>query len=140
FPVLGNPANLARAVSLTFEEFHYAFANAIPENEARTLYDRYAIPAPGRPLFQAATATFNPHAETAVDVKNHTRGPLLLISGESDHTVPPVLVEAAHGLYRHSRAVTELKSFPNRGHSLVIDHGWREIADYILVWLNRQDL
>jgi len=136
FPVLGNPFNFNRAVSLTEPQFRFGFTNAIPEQEAQELYAKYAMPAPGRPLFQAATAMFNPNSATKVNATNGTRGPLLLITGLADNTVPPVLVKSTLRAYRKSTAVTEIKEFPGRGHSLTIDSGWRELADYILGWLN----
>jgi pimeloyl-ACP methyl ester carboxylesterase len=135
FPVLGNPLNFKRAVSLTEHQFRFGFTNAVPEKEAKELYAKYAMPAPGRPLFQAATATFNPSSATKVNVANASRGPLLLVSGEKDNTVPPVLVKSALKAYRKSPAVTELKEFSGRGHSLTIDSGWRELAEYSLSWL-----
>jgi pimeloyl-ACP methyl ester carboxylesterase len=140
FPVLGNPANRNRAVSLTEKQFRYGFTNAVTEQEARELYAKYAMPAPGRPLFQAATATFNPNAATKINVANASRGPLLLISGEKDNTVPPVLVKSALKQYQKSGAVTEFKEFAGRGHSLTIDSGWQEIADYVLGWLQSKQL
>ncbi len=140
FPVLGNPLNFKRAVSLTEHQFRFGFTNAIPEQEAKELYAKYAMPAPGRPLFQAATATFNPNSATKVNVTNATRGPLLLVSGEKDNTVPPVLVKSALKAYRNSPAVTEFKEFAGRGHSLTIDSGWRELAEYSLAWLKAKGL
>ncbi len=140
FPALGNPFNYGRAVSLTASQFRYAFTNAVSEAEARELYGKYAMPAPARPLFQAATATFNPGAATKVNTANATRGPLLLISGAADHTVPPVLVRSTLQRYRKSPAVTEIKSFDGRGHSLTIDSGWKELADYSLSWLRGKGL
>jgi pimeloyl-ACP methyl ester carboxylesterase len=140
FPVLGNPLNRRRAVSLTEQQFRYGFTNALREQEARELYAKYAMPAPGRPLFQAATATFNPKSATKVDVTNSTRGPLLLISGAEDHTVPPALVRSALKVYGRSTAVTEIKEFAGRGHSLTIDSGWREVAEYCLAWLQGKRL
>ena len=139
FPVLGNPLNLKKAVSLTFPQFRYGFANAIPEAEARDLYDRWTIPAPARPLFQVATATFNPSSETKVNTQNKIRGPLLITGGGNDHIAPAVLGKASASKY-NSSVITEFKLFENRGHSLVMDHGWREVADYSLQWLNRQGL
>ena len=135
FPAISNPFNVSRAVSLTEAQFRYAFANAVPEKEARELYEAYAMPGPARPLFQAAFATLNPGAETAVNVTNSTRGPLLLIAGTDDHTVPPVLVRSALRNYRKSNAVTDFREFPGRGHSLTLDSGWREIAEFCLTWL-----
>jgi pimeloyl-ACP methyl ester carboxylesterase len=140
FPVLGNPFNFKRAVSLTEHQFRFGFTNAVPEQEAHDLYAKYAMPAPGRPLFQAATATFNPKSATRVNVGNATRGPLLLVSGEKDNTVPPVLVKSTLKAYRKSPAITELKEFSGRGHSLTIDSGWRELADYSLAWLEAKGL
>jgi len=128
-PVLGNPLNRHRAVPLTYEQFRYAFANAVPEEEAQQLYDTFAVPAPGAPLFQAATANFNPWTEAKVNSKNPDRGPLLIISGEKDHTVPPAIATAAYKKQKRNAGVTELIEMPNRGHALVIDHGWHEVAE-----------
>jgi pimeloyl-ACP methyl ester carboxylesterase len=140
FPVLRNPLNVTRSVSLTPTQFRFAFTNAVPEQEAKELYEKYAMPAPGRPLFQAATANLNPSAATRVNVRNSTRGPLLLVSGAADHTVPPAIVKGTLAAYRNSSAITELKTFANRGHSLTIDSGWREIAEYCATWLASKGL
>ena len=136
FPVLGNPANRNRTVALTAAQFRYGFGNAVSEKESAELHERWTIPSPGRPLFEAAVANFSPHSPAKVDTANATRGPLLLISGKQDHTVPDVVTRAAYKLYRTSPAVTELLQF-DRGHSLTIDSGWREIADAALTWLGK---
>jgi non-heme chloroperoxidase len=135
FPVLGNPFNLKKAVSLTFDQFKYGFANALPEDEARELYDKWTIPAPARPLFQAATATFA-GSETKVDTGNTTRGPLLITGGGDDHIAPPILGQASLKKYNPS-VVSEFKLFDGRGHSLILDHGWKDVAEYALAWLNK---
>lgn len=140
FPVLGKPFNFRRAVSLTEPQFRFSFANAVSELESRELHARYAMPAPARPLFQAATASVNPNAATKVNVANAHRGPLLLISGSADNTVPTVLVRSALRAYGKSSAVTEFKEFAGRGHSLTIDSGWRELAEYCLDWLQARQL
>ncbi len=137
FPVLGNPANRGRAVSLTYEQFRYAFANAVDEVEAKSLYDTYAVPAPGAPLFQAAMANFNPWTEATVDTKNSQRGPLLIVSGERDHTVPPAVAGAAFKKQKLNPGHTEFLEMKDRGHALTIDHGWREVADATLSFLQR---
>ena len=139
-PVFKNPANKHKAVTLTAEQFRYAFGNAIGAEESDALYERWVIPAPGLPLFEAASANFNPHASTKVDTRNSSRGPLLLISGGKDHTVPETIVRATLAQYRHSEAVTDIIDFPDRGHSLTIDGGWREVAATALDWLRRQSL
>ena len=136
-PVLGNPANRHRAVPLTFEQFRYAFANAVSEEEARRLHDTYAVPAPGAPLFQAATANFNPWTEAKVDIDNPDRGPLLVISGEKDHTVPHAISAAAYKRQLHNPGLTEFTEIPDRGHSLTIDHGWRDVAETALAFVQR---
>ncbi|KPM53425.1 alpha/beta hydrolase [Frankia sp. CcI49] len=137
-PVLGNPANVHRAVPLTYDQFRYAFANAVSEDEAQQLYDTFAVPAPGKPLFQAAVANFNPWSEVKVDTENPERGPLLLISGEKDHTVPWAITNAAFKKQEHNKdAVTEITEIPNRGHSLTIDAGWREVCDTALGFVRR---
>jgi pimeloyl-ACP methyl ester carboxylesterase len=139
-PALGNPANLHRSVSLTEKEFRFGFGNAVSEEESAELYDRWTIPSPARPLFQAAAANFVLHAQAAVDTGNEDRGPLLLISGTADHTVPDVVTRSTFKQYRDSTAVTELQQFEGRGHSLTIDSGWREVAEAVLQWLKANDL
>src|SRR2546423_5526460 len=136
-PVLGNPANRNRAIPLTFEQFRYAFANAVSEEEAKELYETFAVPTSGVPLFQAAAANLNPWTEAKVDTKNPDRGPLLIISGEKDHTVPPAISDASYHQQQHNENVTEIAEIPGRGHALVIDHGWREVADTALAFVKR---
>ena len=138
FPVLGNPFNLTKAVSLTFEQFRYGFANAVPELEARELYDCWTIPAPGRPLFQAAVATFA-GTETKVNTENTSRGPLLITGGSMDNIAPPILGQASLKKYNSSVA-TEFKLFEGKGHSLIVDHGWRDVAEFVLGWLKANGL
>jgi pimeloyl-ACP methyl ester carboxylesterase len=139
-PALGNPTNVHKAVSLTRKEFRYGFGNALPEAESDQLFDAWAIPSPARPLFQAAAANFVLHSEAKVHTGNESRGPLLLISGTADHTVPDVVTRSTLKQYRDSSAVTELQQFEGRGHSLTIDHGWRDVADAVLLWLSAQRL
>jgi pimeloyl-ACP methyl ester carboxylesterase len=139
-PVFKNPANKHRAVSLTADQFRFAFGNAIPAEESDALFERWAIPAPGKPLFEAAAANFNPHSPAKVATDNAGRGPLLLIMGGQDHTVPEAVTKSTLKQYRHSDAVTELHEFPDRAHSLTIDHGWRDVADKCLSWLADQGL
>ena len=134
-PALGNPANLHKAVSLTAKQFRFGFGNELSEEESDALFEQWAIPSPARPLFQAAAANFSVHSEAKVNTANETRGPLLLISGKQDHTVPDVSTRSTLKQYRDSAAVTELKQFEGRGHSLTIDSGWREVADATLEWL-----
>jgi pimeloyl-ACP methyl ester carboxylesterase len=136
-PVLGNPANRHRAVPLTFDQFRFAFANAVDEQEAKELFETFAVPASGAPLFQAATANLNPWTEARVDTENPDRGPILIISGERDHTVPPSISHAAYKKQLRNQGVTEFIEIPNRGHALTIDHGWREVADTALAFVQR---
>jgi non-heme chloroperoxidase len=136
-PVLGNPANRNRAVPLTYEQFRYAFANAVSEDEAKDLYETYAVPASGAPLFQAAAANLNPWTEAKVDSKNPDRGPLLIISGEKDHTVPWAIAKASYKKQQRNKGVTEIVEIPGRGHALTIDSGWREVADTALAFVKR---
>jgi pimeloyl-ACP methyl ester carboxylesterase len=139
-PVFKNPANKHRAVSLTAEQFRFAFGNAIPAEESDALFEKWTIPAPGKPLFEAAAANFDPHSPAKVDTDNQSRGPLLLMTGGKDHTVPEAVTRATLKQYRHSEAVTDITEFPDKGHSLTIDSGWREVADTALAWLRRQGL
>jgi non-heme chloroperoxidase len=138
-PVLSKPGNRKRAVALTRKQFRYGFGNAISDSESGELFDRWAIPGPGRPLFEASAANFRKSSPAAVDTRKRDRGPLLIIAGGKDHTVPEVVARAAYRLYSGSGAVTDYHVFPDRGHSLVLDHGWREVADLTLSWLARQD-
>ena len=136
-PALGNPANRHRAVPLTYEQFRYAFANAVGEEEAKQLYDTYCVPASGTPIFQAAAANLNPWTEVKVKSKNPQRGPLLIISGEQDHTVPPAISNASYKKQKRNKGVTEINEMEGRGHSLTIDHGWREVAETALEFVER---
>jgi non-heme chloroperoxidase len=131
FPVLGNPANRNRAVPLTYDQFRYAFANAVTEDEAKQLYETYSVPASGKPLMQAATASLHPWTEAKVDTENPERGPLLIISGEKDNTVPWAIANASYRQQQDNNGVTEIIEIKNRGHALTIDNGWREVADFL---------
>ena len=137
WPVLGNPANRNRAVPLSYEQFRFAFANAVPEDEARALYRDYAVPAPGAPLFQAAAANVNPWTQAQVDTLNAERGPLLIVSGEKDNTVPWSIANASYRLQQANPGLTEIIEMRGRGHSLTIDSGWREVADAALTFVRR---
>jgi alpha-beta hydrolase superfamily lysophospholipase len=134
FPVLKNPANRHRAVALTPGEFRYAFGNTLSEEESLAAYERYAVPGPGRVLFQGALANFNPHAPTKVDFGNDDRAPLLIIAGGSDHTVPAVVDRQAADHYSRSTAVTEYKEYPGRSHWTIAEPGWEQVADDALAW------
>jgi non-heme chloroperoxidase len=136
-PVLGNPANRNRAIPLTYDQFRYAFANAVSEDEAKDLYKTFSVATPGEPLFQAALANLNPWTEAKVDTKNPDRGPLLIISGGLDHTVPPAIANASYKQQQRNEGVTEFAAMPDRGHALTIDHGWREVADKALAFVKR---
>jgi non-heme chloroperoxidase len=136
-PVLGNPANRNRAVPLTYEQFRFAFANAVDEDEAKQLYETYAVPASGAPIFQAAAANLNPWTEAKVNTKNPKRGPLLIISGEKDHTVPRAIAKASYKKQQRNDGITEMVEIPGRGHALTIDSGWREVADTALEFVKR---
>jgi pimeloyl-ACP methyl ester carboxylesterase len=135
--VLANPANRHRAVPLTYDQFRFAFANAVSEQEARSLYQTFAVPAAGAPLFQAAAANLNPWTEAKVDTENPERGPLLIISGDKDHTVPWAIANASFDRQQHNVGVTEIVKLPNRGHSLTIDNGWRDVAQTALAFVRR---
>jgi non-heme chloroperoxidase len=137
-PVLSRPGNKKRAVALTRKQFRYGFGNAVTEGESAELFDKWAIPGPGKPLFEASAANFKRTSPAAVDTRTGDRGPLLIIGGGKDHTVPEVVARAAYKLYAGSGAVTDYQVFADRGHSLVLDHGWREIADFTLSWLARR--
>ena len=134
---LRKPANRDKAVSLTAEQFRYGFGNALPAAESAELFERWTVPSPGKPLFEDALANFTPRSPAKADTRNKTRGPLLLIAGGKDHTVPPPVVTATRRLYHKSPAITDFREFADRGHSLTIDHGWHEIAQEALDWLKR---
>jgi non-heme chloroperoxidase len=127
-PVLGNPANIHRAVPLSYEQFRYAFANAVDEHQARRLYETCAVPASGAPIFQAATANLNPWTDVKVNSRGRDRGPMLIIAGERDHTVPPAIAKASYKKQKRNADVTEIVQMPGRGHALTIDDGWRDVA------------
>ncbi|WP_250032365.1 alpha/beta hydrolase [Paractinoplanes maris] len=138
-PVLRNPRNKTRAVALSERQFRYGFGNALDRDESRRLFDAYAIPGPGRPVFELIAAKKDPHSPTEVDL-TADRGPLLITGATDDHTVPEVVSRQAYGLYSGSPAVTDYHAFGGRGHSLVFDSGWSDVAHYVLGWIDRQDL
>jgi pimeloyl-ACP methyl ester carboxylesterase len=135
--VIANPANYGRAVALTFEQFRFGWTNALSEDESKKLYETHHVAGSARPLFSAATANLNPWTEDKVDTANPERGPLLLISGEKDNTAPWAIVSASYDRQKHNPGVTEIVSIPNRGHSLTIDSGWKEVADVALTFVSR---
>jgi pimeloyl-ACP methyl ester carboxylesterase len=136
-PVLRNPLNRGRAIALTLDQFKYGWANALSDEEAKQLYETYHVAAPGVALAQMADANLNPWTEAKLDPKNPRRGPLLIIDGEKDHTVPWAIANGAYKRQRHNEAVTEIEKIPNRGHSLTIDSGWREVAQKALDFVKR---
>ncbi len=136
-PAVSNPLNRHKAIPLTYDQFRYSFANAVDEDEAKALYEEFAVPAPAEPLFQAVAANINPWTEVKVDTENPKRGPLLIVSGEKDHTVPPVLANAAYKLQSRNEGVTEIVEMPGRGHALTIDHGWQEVAETAKAFVRR---
>jgi pimeloyl-ACP methyl ester carboxylesterase len=136
-PVLRNPFNRGRAITLTFDQFKYGWANALDDEEAKRLYDEFHVAAPGVALMQMANANLNPFTEAKVDPKNPERGPLLILDGEKDHTVPWAIANAAYKRQRRNESVTEIERVPNRGHSLTIDSGWREVAEKALNFVKR---
>ena len=140
WPVLGNPFNRGKAITLTQEQFNYGWANALDENEAKRLYDTYHVAAPGVALMQMANANLNPFTEAKADSKNPDRGPMLVISGEKDHTVPPAIANAAYKRQKRNPNVTEIAKIPNRGHALTIDRGWQEVAQTALDFLKKNNV
>jgi pimeloyl-ACP methyl ester carboxylesterase len=135
--VLRNPLNRGRAVTLTLDQFKYGWTNALDDEEAERLYETYHVAAPGVALMQMANANLNPRTEARLDPKNPDRGPLLIIEGEKDHTVAPAIANASFKRQRRNQAVTEFERVPNRGHSLTIDSGWREVAERALAFVKR---
>jgi pimeloyl-ACP methyl ester carboxylesterase len=136
-PFLLDPRTRGRAITLSFDQFRYGWANALDEQEARELYERFHVAAPGVALVQMGNANLNPRTEAKVDTTNPDRGPLLIIDGEKDHTVPWAIANAAYKLQRRNPGVTEIVRMPNRGHSLTIDHGWRQVAQTALTFVKR---
>jgi pimeloyl-ACP methyl ester carboxylesterase len=136
-PVLRNPLNRNRAIALTLDQFKYGWANRLDDEEAKRLYETYHVATPGVALMQMAYANLNPRTEAKLDPKNPNRGPLLIIDGEYDHTVPWAIANASFKRQRQNQAVTEIEKIPNRGHALTIDSGWREVADRALAFVKR---
>jgi pimeloyl-ACP methyl ester carboxylesterase len=136
-PVLRNPANRRRAVPLTYDQFRYAFANAVDEEQAKRLYDEYCVPTPGEPLFQGAAANLNPWTEAKVDAKNPDRGPMLIVAGGKDHTVPVAISKSSFKHEEDNQGITEYVELADRGHAMTIDDGWQEVAETALKFVGR---
>jgi pimeloyl-ACP methyl ester carboxylesterase len=136
-PFLADPRNRGRAITLTFDQFRYGWTNALDEDEAKHLYGKYHVAGSGIALAQMANSNLNPWTESKVDTKTPDRGPLLILDGEKDHTVPWAIANAAYKRQKHNPGVTEIKQMPNRGHSLTIDHGWRTVAQTTLDFVTR---
>jgi pimeloyl-ACP methyl ester carboxylesterase len=136
-PVLKNPLNRGKAVTLTLAQFKYGWANALDDDEAKQLYETYHVAAPGVALMQMANANLNPFSQAKVDTKNPDRGPLLILDGEKDHTVPWAIANASYKRQKRNPGVTEIKQMPNRGHALTIDHGWQEVAQTAIDFVKR---
>jgi pimeloyl-ACP methyl ester carboxylesterase len=137
-PALANPANYWGTVALTFPQFRYGFANTMTESAARAAYERYAIPGPGRPVFQAASANLNAAAATKVNYRNHDRAPLLLLAAGDDHQVPASMNRSNFRKYARSDALTQFREFPGRSHLIAAQEGWQEVAEYALTWAQTQ--
>src|SRR3712207_5380296 len=135
FEVLKNPANRHRAVGLSFEQWKYAFTNTFPEDEARDLYERLHIPAPGGIVWSGILANFTPgHQDAWVDYHNDDRAPLLFVSGSDDHIMPPAVQKSNAKHYKSDQTVTEIKEYEGFAHLLPAQDGWQEVADYALDW------
>ena len=137
FPALGNPANRKRTVELTPKQFRYAFTNTMSDEEAQAAYDRYQVPGPARPLFQAAFANFNPNAANKVDFHRDDRPPLLVMGNDQDHTVPASVSKEAAKRLGKSKAVVDYKEWAGRPHFTAGAPGWEDVADYALEWATR---
>ena len=141
FPVLGNPGNKSKTVSLTEKQFKYAFGNVLSDEESNALHAAWTIPGPGRPLFEDASANFVRNSPAEVNTHTAVRGPLLLTSGTEDHTVPKTVTVAVSKLYAdNTSSVTEYREYEGKGHSLTLDAGWRDVADDVLGWLSEKGL
>jgi non-heme chloroperoxidase len=136
-PILRNPANRNKAIPLTYEQFRYAFANAVDEDQAKRLYDQFCVPAPGEPIFQAAAANLNPWTEAKVDSKNADRGPMLIIAGGKDHTVPVAISKSSFKHEEDNPGITEMITMDDRGHAMVVDDNWQEVAETSLKFVGR---
>ncbi len=139
-PVFKDPSNQHKAVALTAEQFKYGFGNTLTDEESTAIWEKWTIPSPAKPLFEAAEANFSLHSPAKVSTRNQNRGPLLLTMGGEDHTVPEVITKATLKQYKHSVAETDVVEFADRGHSLTVDHGWRDVANTCLEWLDKHDL
>ena len=135
FPVLSRPGNRHKAVGLTFEQFHFAFANKMSEEDAKIAYNKYAIPDTGRAVFESVFDDFNRNAPTTINYKNNTRSPLLLIAGSDDHTVPAAVTKSNYDKYSNSSAITDFHEFKGRSHLIMLEPGWEEVVDYIDEWI-----
>ena len=136
-PFLADPRTRGRAITLSYDQFRYGWTNAVDADEAKRLYDTYHVAGSGIALSQMGNANLNPWTESKVDTMNPDRGPLLILDGEKDHTVPWAIANASYKRQKRNPGITEIKMMPNRGHSLTIDHGWQEVAQTALDFVKR---
>ena len=136
-PFLVDPRTRGRAITLSFDQFKYGWTNALDEKESKELYDTFHVAGSGISLAQMGNANLNPWTEAKVNTKNPDRGPLLIIEGEKDHTVPWAIAKAAYKRQRRNPGVTEIVKIANRGYALTIDNGWREVAQTALDFVKR---
>jgi pimeloyl-ACP methyl ester carboxylesterase len=134
FPILSNPLNRGKAVRLSESQFKYGFGNELSETESKGLWDKYSVAGTGKALFQSANANLNPATDAKVDAKNPDRGPLLVIGGKKDHTVPPAIYKASFKNQTKNPSQSEFAEF-DRAHSLTIDAGWKEVAEKALSFI-----
>jgi len=133
--ILLNPFNRNKTTPITKKQFHYNFANTLSRQESDVLWERYAVPATNRMLFEVATANLNRNAPTKVDFEKPDRAPYLAVTFAKDHVVPPSA--ARHNTEKYKTGTAAFTTFPNRPHFPGVE-GWEEVADYALDWATEQ--
>jgi hypothetical protein len=135
-PALAHPSKWHGVVTLTLDEFTYAFVNTFSPEHAQAAYETYAVPETGEAIFEGATASFHLHPPTEVHFKMADRAPLLIIGASEDHTVPASVSRAQFKKYEKSDAQTEYAEFAGRPHLMMVAEGWEEIATKIDNWIH----
>lgn len=136
-PILSNPFNRNGASPISKSHFHFTFGNDLSRSESDAIWEDFAVNSYNRVFFEGVAGAFNEKGGVShVDYAKPDRAPLLIVTGEIDHVVPPAIGEAILKKYKAtgSPSTVDYREFPGRTHRIVSQDGWEEVADFALEW------